>query len=140
MTLAAKDDSTLTEHAICSFQYAMRLLFIQDPIQTRQMDKWIRNKDETSVESHVESIQQLCALRILVRPGGSEGDDSLQREALEGREIKVEICVYTRLSISTDVLAPAQGEVVFHSIAQQQLQAAVLRYISPRQMTALFSC
>ena len=75
----------------------MRLLFIEDAIQTRQMDKWVRHREDESVQVHGEAIQQLCALRLLVRPGGSEADDTLHRDALHGKEIKVGLNVNLKL-------------------------------------------
>ena len=47
----------------------MRLLFMTDPVSRREIDSWVNQQDDDSIQAHKEALAQLCALRILVTPG-----------------------------------------------------------------------
>lgn len=86
-------------------QYAMRLLFMADPVSKREIDSWVNQQDEDSIEAHKEALGQLCALRILVTPG----EETAYEAAKTGRLI--------------------EGDLALHPIPQARLRQAVLSQV-----------
>jgi len=93
-------------------QYAMRLLFMTDPVSRREIDSWVNQQDDDSIQAHKEALAQLCALRILVTPGEETAYEAAKNDR------------------------PIEGDLALHPIPQAQLRQAILSQVpSPSKLS-----